>query len=101
MSKPFFIYQGDLGPFQPPLPAEVTVWVALIMKKNNKCSIMCPDWLSVGNFFYFFCKVSVTHFLRVYSKEHLKSTREQEEQNQDFSVLPFHYMEIAQMLLET
>lgn len=40
--------QGNFGPFQPPLAIEVPTWLALIMKKNNKCSIVCPDWLNVG-----------------------------------------------------
>ncbi|KAI7888917.1 DNA replication complex GINS protein PSF2 [Mucor mucedo] len=79
MSK-MSLVQGKSGPFQPPLTAEVAIWLALIMKKNNKCSIVCPDWLSL---------------------EFLKAKHEHEEQDLDFSTMPFHYMEIAQMLLET
>jgi hypothetical protein len=40
--------QGNFGPFIPPLAIEVPIWLALVMKKNNKCSIVCPDWLNVG-----------------------------------------------------
>lgn len=72
--------QGNVGPFQPPLPVEVPVWLSLIMKKNNKCTIVCPDWLTVEN---------------------LKKRHEEEEKENEFSTLPFHYMELAQMLLET
>ncbi|CAO3649597.1 unnamed protein product [Mucor hiemalis] len=72
--------KGNVGPFQPPLPVEVSVWLSLIMKKNNKCSIVCPDWLTVEN---------------------LKKRHEEEEKENEFSTLPFHYMELAQMLLET
>ncbi|GAA5805049.1 DNA replication complex GINS protein PSF2 [Helicostylum pulchrum] len=79
MPKMKFI-SGDVGPFQPPLPIEVNIWLSLIMKKNNKCSIICPDWLTVEN---------------------LKKRHEEEEQEREFSILPFHYMELAQMLLET
>lgn len=44
----YLLAQGNVGPFQPPLPVEVPVWLSLIMKKNNKCTIVCPDWLTVG-----------------------------------------------------
>ncbi|KAI9348863.1 DNA replication complex GINS protein PSF2 [Pilaira anomala] len=79
MPKMKFI-SGDIGPFQPPLPIEVNIWLSLILKKNNKCSIICPDWLTVEN---------------------LKERHEEEEKEKEFSILPFHYMELAQMLLET
>jgi GINS complex subunit 2 len=36
--------------FQPPLTTEVPVWLAILMKKNNMCSIQCPDWLTVGKY---------------------------------------------------
>ncbi|KAI8639478.1 DNA replication complex GINS protein PSF2 [Parasitella parasitica] len=72
--------QGKIGPFQPPLSIEVPIWLALLMKKNDKCSIVCPDWLNV---------------------EYLKNRQEEEEKNEEFSKLPFHYMELSQMLLET
>ncbi|CEP17668.1 hypothetical protein [Parasitella parasitica] len=68
--------QGKIGPFQPPLSIEVPTWLALLLKKNDKCTIVCPDWLNVGK-------------------------QEEEEKNEEFSKLPFHYMELSQMLLET
>ncbi|CAO0803062.1 unnamed protein product [Mucor circinelloides] len=72
--------QGKIGPFQPPLSIEVPTWLALLMKKNDKCSIVCPDWLNI---------------------DYLKKRQEEEEKGEEFSKLPFHYMEISQMLLET
>lgn len=33
--------------------------------------------------------------------ENLKERHEEEEREKEFSILPFHYMELAQMLLET
>ncbi|KAI8090161.1 DNA replication complex GINS protein PSF2 [Gilbertella persicaria] len=71
--------QGSFGPFQPPLAVKVPVWLALIMKKNSKCSILCPEWLNI---------------------EYLKKRHEEEEKEEEFSKLPFHYMELSQMLLE-
>ncbi|KAI8348867.1 Psf2-domain-containing protein [Blakeslea trispora] len=72
--------QGAFGPFLPPLAAKVPVWLALLMKKNNKCSILCPEWLNI---------------------DYLKKRHEEEEKEDEFSKLPFHYMELSQMLLET
>ncbi|KAF1801192.1 hypothetical protein V8B55DRAFT_1449979 [Mucor lusitanicus] len=72
--------QGKIGPFQPPLSIEVPTWLALLMKKNDKCSIVCPDWLNI---------------------DYLKMRQEEEEKDEEFSKLPFHYMEISQMLLES
>ncbi|KAG0172777.1 DNA replication protein psf2 [Apophysomyces sp. BC1034] len=72
--------QQTVGPFQPPLRTEVPLWIALVMKQNRKCSIICPEWLSV---------------------EVLKKRLEEEEAKEEFSALPFHYMETAQMLLES
>ncbi|KAI7902145.1 DNA replication complex GINS protein PSF2 [Cokeromyces recurvatus] len=71
--------QGTYGPFLPPLATEVPIWLALLMKKNNKCSIICPDWLNI---------------------DFLKKRQEEEEKEQEFSNLPFHYMELSQMLLD-
>ncbi|KAG0750496.1 hypothetical protein G6F57_001860 [Rhizopus arrhizus] len=74
------LIQEDVQPFRPPLTAEVFVWMALILKKENKCTIVCPEWLTV---------------------EHLKKRQEEEESHEEFSKLPFHYMELAQLLIET
>lgn len=48
--------QGDLGPFNPGLPVDVPLWLALNFKQRQKCRIIPPDWMDVGNisFFYFF-----------------------------------------------
>lgn len=36
-----------------------------------------------------------------YRIDYLKMRQEEEEKDEEFSKLPFHYMEISQMLLET
>ncbi|KAI8968947.1 DNA replication complex GINS protein PSF2 [Mycotypha africana] len=90
MNKLQFI-QGIFGPFQPPIEAEVPVWLAILMKKNNKCSIVCPEWLDVG-------KVKDQCHR---SMKYLKQRHAEEEKEDEFSKVPFHYLELSQMLLET
>ncbi|ORE04404.1 DNA replication complex GINS protein PSF2 [Rhizopus microsporus var. microsporus] len=74
------LIQGDIRKFRPPLSVEVPLWIALILKAEHKCNIICPDWLTV---------------------DHLKKRQEEEEKEEEFSRLPFHYMEISQLLIET
>ncbi|KAI9492653.1 DNA replication complex GINS protein PSF2 [Zychaea mexicana] len=79
MPKLQFI-SGVFGPFRPPLKAKVPLWLALMLKKHHMCSILAPEWLSVDN---------------------LKKLLDDEETVAEFSPLPFHYMEISMMLLES
>ncbi|CAO3698256.1 unnamed protein product [Rhizopus stolonifer] len=62
------------------MSVEVFVWMALLLKRENKCNIVCPEWLT---------------------EEFLKQRQEEEETNAEFSKLPFHYMELAQLLIDT
>ncbi|KAI9025827.1 Psf2-domain-containing protein [Phycomyces nitens] len=73
------LIQKSVGPFRPPLQSKVPLWLAILMKKQQKCTIVCPEWLTV---------------------ECLKDRLEEEENDADFSKLPFHYMEMAQLILE-
>lgn len=43
-----FCAQGDLGPFNPGLPVDVPVWLALNLKQRQKCRIVPPAWMDVG-----------------------------------------------------
>lgn len=42
------IFQGDLGPFNPGLPVEVPVWLAINLKQRQKCRLIPPAWMDVG-----------------------------------------------------
>lgn len=42
------ILQGDLGPFNPGLPVEVPVWLAINLKQRQKCRLIPPEWMDVG-----------------------------------------------------
>lgn len=38
---------GDVGPFRASLPARVPLWMAINLKKQQKCKIVAPDWMEV------------------------------------------------------
>lgn len=40
--------QGDLGPFNPGLPVEVPLWLAINLKQRQKCRLLPPEWMDVG-----------------------------------------------------
>ncbi|KAI9907147.1 hypothetical protein PsorP6_003238 [Peronosclerospora sorghi] len=82
-SAPFYVLftflQGDFGPFQPGITTHVPLWLAIMLKQLNKCRIVAPAWLSV---------------------DYLTSRLEREKASTVFEELPFHYMEIASLLLK-
>ncbi|KAG2179680.1 hypothetical protein INT44_006528 [Umbelopsis vinacea] len=71
--------QTSYGPFMPPLQAQVPLWLAVALKKNRKCSIVPPTW---------------------FTKDNLQALLQNEEDHDEFAKVPFHYMEIAHMLIE-
>lgn len=70
---------GDFGPFNPLVNVKVPVWLAIALKKMNKCRILQPSWLSVT---------------------YLSSKLSSEKEGEAFENLPFHYMEIASMIFQ-
>ena len=40
--------QGDLGPFNPGLPVQVPLWLAVNLKQRQKCRLLPPEWMDVG-----------------------------------------------------
>lgn len=40
--------QGTFGPFEPQIPVEVPLWLAISLKKQHKCQVKAPDWLDDG-----------------------------------------------------
>mmetsp|Transcript_14213 Transcript_14213/g.57826 ORF Transcript_14213/g.57826 Transcript_14213/m.57826 type:complete len:132 (-) Transcript_14213:529-924(-) len=62
------------GPFRPQIKVSVPLWLALILKKQGKCNIVAPKWLSSSS---------------------LRAVLESERGDEIFQALPFHYVEIA------
>ncbi|EEY56943.1 DNA replication complex GINS protein PSF2, putative [Phytophthora infestans T30-4] len=70
---------GNFGPFQPGITTHVPLWLAIMLKQLNKCRILPPSWLSV---------------------DYLTSQLEREKKSEVFEELPFHYLEVASLLLK-
>eukprot|EP01061_Rhynchopus_euleeides_P004229 TRINITY_DN13506_c0_g1_i1.p1 TRINITY_DN13506_c0_g1~~TRINITY_DN13506_c0_g1_i1.p1 ORF type:complete len:269 (+),score=78.74 TRINITY_DN13506_c0_g1_i1:60-866(+) len=68
---------GRFGPFNPPDPVSVPLWLALLLKESGRCRLVTPDWMS---------------------KESLQETLKNERESAEFQPLPFHYKEIAKLL---
>eukprot|EP01135_Chromosphaera_perkinsii_P003025 Nk52_evm7s233 gene=Nk52_evmTU7s233 len=69
---------GEYGPFKPGLPADVPLWLALSLKKRQKCKIKAPEWLTLEN---------------------LSEKYEIEKGEEGFTKLPEHYLEVATLLM--
>lgn len=46
-SSEYNLISGDVGPFRAGLPVNVPLWMAIILKKQNTCRIIPPDWMDV------------------------------------------------------
>ncbi|KAL7870930.1 hypothetical protein SRHO_G00084270 [Serrasalmus rhombeus] len=74
-----YLIGGDLGPFNPGLPVDVPVWLALNLKQRQKCRIVPPDWMDADK---------------------LEEIREQERKEDTFMPIPSpYYMELTKLLL--
>eukprot|EP01041_Mallomonas_annulata_P000992 gene992-1943_t len=69
---------GDFGPFDSDVDTDVPLWLAITLRKKDKCKIVIPDWLK---------------------PENLEDTVKNERTQRVFQELPYHYMEIALLLL--
>ena len=72
---------GTYGPFRPQRALEVPLWLALALKKQLQCTIVCPEWMRPA---------------------HLKALKHREKNTpaDELQKVPFHYMEIAALLLQ-
>lgn len=75
-----YLIGGDIGPFNPGLPVDVPLWLAVNLKHRQKCHIMPPEWMDV---------------------EKLETKKQEEVDSKFFTEMPNkHYMEVAQLLLK-
>ncbi|XP_042336665.1 DNA replication complex GINS protein PSF2 isoform X2 [Sceloporus undulatus] len=74
-----YLIGGDLGPFNPGLPVQVPLWLAINLKQRQKCRLIPPEWMDV---------------------EKLEQIREQERNEDTFTPMPSpYYMELTKLLL--
>ncbi len=72
------LISGKFGPIFAGLPCKVPLWFALQMRKNGKCTIEVPEWLSV---------------------DALKQNIAEQKSDGTLVSVPFFYIETAQLLL--
>ncbi|KAG0345683.1 DNA replication protein psf2 [Podila humilis] len=70
---------GTIPSLKPLQLSSVPLWLAITLKKKQKCTIVVPNWMTI---------------------ESLQAFMKQEDEEPRFCELPYHYIEIAQMLLE-
>jgi GINS complex subunit 2 len=74
------LIQGDFGPFRPGITIEVPLWLAVMLRKSDKCEIETPGWMDL---------------------ERLEECREEEKESSFFTPLPAnHIFEISNILLD-
>ncbi|XP_003461073.1 DNA replication complex GINS protein PSF2 [Cavia porcellus] len=74
-----YLIGGDLGPFDPGLPVDVPLWLAVSLKQRQKCRLLPPAWMDV---------------------EKLEKMRDRERQEETFTPVPSpYYMELTKLLL--
>jgi GINS complex subunit 2 len=74
----FKFLSGDFGPLIAGLPCQLPLWLAITLRKKGKCKIEMPEWMSV---------TSLEEFIKHEKSESM------------FYPLPFHYIEISQLLI--
>ncbi|KAF3942094.1 hypothetical protein ABW19_dt0204452 [Dactylella cylindrospora] len=70
----------DTRPLVPPQRADVPLWLAVFLRKQRRCNIVPPDWLTVEN---------------------LERLVREEPESAAFSEMPWRWMEVAEILLDT
>jgi len=75
-----YLIGGDIGPFNPSMPIDVPLWLALSLKQRQKCHVQPPTWMKVNT---------------------LEEKKTLEQEMEFFSEMPnSHYMELTQLLLK-
>lgn len=69
---------GNFGPFVPGVTLRVPLWLAIYLKRRQRCTIIAPGWLDLAN---------------------LRDRIEEETKSEGLILFEYHYMEIASLLL--
>ena len=90
--------QAVYGPFIPNIPIKVPLWLALQLRKANKCKIHAPDWLEAG---------VVRRHPRLHAPDErfmaeslVKRFESEKRDEQVLGELPFHYQSVASSNLD-
>jgi hypothetical protein len=114
--------QGTFGPFRPGNPVAVPLWLAVRLKADSKCNIICPAWMRAGWYWSILarcmccsgcCLVRAPFVLkgvcvRFFTShcclcdvpDELRETYATETKEELlFAPIPFHYLEISSLIL--
>jgi GINS complex subunit 2 len=69
---------GNFGPFVPGVALRVPLWLAIYLKKRQRCLIVAPGWLDLAT---------------------LRDKIEEETKSEGLTQFEYHYMEVASLLL--
>ncbi|EGG17643.1 Fructose-6-phosphate-2-kinase/fructose-2 [Cavenderia fasciculata] len=106
MEKIVFL-SGTYGPFEPALPTDVPLWLAINLKKKKKCKIQYPYWLSIGMFEMnrYICYIEsedILNSLFCLFKDNLQEKYNNENKSEiKFQEMHPHYIEISNLVLST
>lgn len=70
-------HQGQYGPLETDIEISVPLWLAITLRKRDRCVIVCPEWLTVAA---------------------LRASIAEDKVSDKFSKLPYYYAEIANLL---
>lgn len=45
--EPLHLIAGTVGPFRAGIPHHVPLWIAMHLRKQQKCRIVTPEWMEV------------------------------------------------------
>uniref|UniRef100_A0ABI7WGR4 DNA replication complex GINS protein PSF2 n=1 Tax=Felis catus TaxID=9685 RepID=A0ABI7WGR4_FELCA len=105
-----YLIGGDLGPFNPGLPVEVPLWLAINLKQRQKCRLIPPEWMDVGLDLTVpefkpclgLCAASMDPlgFPLSLKIKKLEKIRDHERKEETFTPMPSpYYMELTKLLL--
>ena len=74
--------------------AKVPLWLAIILRKDNKCRIKAPSWMSLGTLSFRFQMIDNLN------KALVNDRKDDFLKDPTLYSLPLHYIEISRLLLE-
>lgn len=45
--EPIHLISGSIGPFRAGMPVRVPLWLAVHLRKQQKCRIVPPEWMDI------------------------------------------------------
>lgn len=79
------LYSGTIASMRPPRRSSVPLWLAILLKRQRRATLVPPSWLTVES---------------LESKLHDESSSDSRGQHSGFSDLPFQWIELSDLILD-